>query len=203
VRQAHEQHTLHRLEAFSDIVIAVCISEVAFNLTSVGSSSDLLSHRQYLLGFFIGFVFVATIWWMHSRIFARYFVADTPGIVANFAMLAATILFAVAQQLFYRQGLDPTTVVLYASSGGAVYALIGLLFLRGARNPRLELNVAERASGTWRGLRAVVVGICLLGSLAAVPLGVERVAYCWLLIVPAAAVMRLLELRTRAVAAAG
>jgi uncharacterized membrane protein len=187
-----DERRVHRLEAFSDIVIALSLSEIAFNLQAP-VRGGILAHPIYLVAFLGGFTFVASIWWMHSRIFARYFIPDTAGIVANFVLLAATVLFAWAQQLFYRSGLDLTTDVVYAASGGTVYALIGLLFLRGVRDQRLQLSQAERTLGTQRGRRALVFGIILLLSTAAAPLGSIWVEYCWLLNVPAVFILRLAQ----------
>jgi uncharacterized membrane protein len=187
-----DERLVHRLEAFSDIVIALSLSEIAFNL-QVPVRGGILAHPIFLVGFLGGFAFVASIWWLHSRIFARYFIPDSAGIVANFVLLAGVVLFAWAQQLFYRSGLNLTTVVLYAATGGAVFVLIGVLFLRGARDGRLTLSPAERNAGVQRGSRALVVGAILLLSLAATPLGANSVVYCWLLVAPAVVISRLVH----------
>jgi Endosomal/lysosomal potassium channel TMEM175 len=184
-----DERLVHRLEAFSDIVIALSMSEIAFNLQAP-ARDDILVHPIFIVAFLGGFAFVASVWWLHSRIFARYFIPDTTGIIANFILLAATVLFAWAQHLFYRLGFDVRTAVVYAVSGGTVYALIGLLFLRGARDQRLQLSGAERTLGRQRGTRALVVGIILLLSIAAAPLGTDWMEYCWILPLPAMLLLR-------------
>jgi uncharacterized membrane protein len=185
-----DERLVHRLEAFSDIVIALSLSEVAFNLSLATRGHDIITHPIFMIGFLGSFTFIASIWWMHSRIFAKYFIPDSVGIVGNFVLLAATVLFAWAQQLLYRSGFDITTVIAYAATGGTVYALIGLLFLRGARDARLRLRPEDKATAVQRGVRALVVGGVLLLSIALEPFGVEAMTYCWLLIAPVVFVVR-------------
>jgi uncharacterized membrane protein len=192
-----DERLVHRLEAFSDIVIALSLSEIAFNLQAPASGGNIFRmHPIYLVGFLGGFAFVASIWWLHSRIFSRYFIPDTIGIIGNFVLLAATVLFAWAQQLYYRSGLNDTTVILYAATGGAVYILLGLLFVRGALDRRLQLSPADRRAGFDRGARTLVAGGVLLLSIAIAPLGIERMVYAWVLILPAVIVVRLVFRKT-------
>jgi uncharacterized membrane protein len=195
MERAVDEHLVHRLEAFSDIVIALSLSEIAFNLQVPIKSGDVFAHPITLVGFLVGFVFIAAIWRLHNRIFADYFVPDTVGIVANFIMLAALVLFAWAQQLYYHYGLTEETVALYAGTGGVVYGLIGFLFVRGAYDTRLSLELATRTLGRQLGARAAIVGGFLLASLATLPLGVERVTYVWLAIVPVVLVTRFYQRR--------
>jgi len=195
VKRFIDERQVHRLEAFSDIVIALSLSEIAFNLHTPLQTAELFQRPIYLVGFLVGFTFVASVWWWHSRIFAQYFVPDVFSLVANFVLLAALVLFAWAQQLFYKSGLDATTTVFYAVTGGIVYALLGLLFVRGARDAQLPLTGQERSYGFNRGARMFIVGGILLLSLAIAPFGAERIVDTWLLIVPAIIIARVMERR--------
>jgi uncharacterized membrane protein len=190
-----DEHFLHRLEAFSDIVIALSLSEIAFNLRIPEHSSDVLAHPMHLIAFLAGFVFIVNIWWLHNRIFARCFFPDVAGIVMNFALLAAVVLFAWAQQLYYRFSLDQTTAILYATAGGMTFALVGALFLRGARDPRLHISDEERFRALWRGARTLAIGSIFLLSLVLLPLGVEAVGVGWFAIFPVAVIFRIAERR--------
>jgi len=195
VEQAIDERLVHRLEAFSDIVIAFSLSEIAFNLQTPLRAADIFARPIHFVGFLAGFAFVAVIWWTHNRLFTRYFIPDSFGIVTNFVLLAAVVLFAWAQQLFYRFGLDMTTTVLYAATCGTVFVLLGLLFIRGARDPRLRASHDERLSGTYRGTRMLIVGGVLLLSIALAPAGIERIVDAWLLILPAVLIVRFMQRR--------
>jgi uncharacterized membrane protein len=191
-----DERLVHRLEAFSDIVIALSLSEIAFNLQLPARGHDIIAHPIYLVGFLVGFTFVAAVWWLHNRIFTRYFIPDTVGIIGNFLLLAAIVLFAWATQLFYRSGLDSETAIVFAATGGTMYLLIGLLFLRGCRDERLQLASKDRAWARHRGLRALIVGAFLLASIALAPLGTVRMEYCWIASVPVVLILQQVQRRT-------
>lgn len=195
VERAIDERLVHRLEAFSDIVIAFSLSEVAFNLQFPLRATDIFANPIHFIGFLGGFTYLAIIWWMHNRIFAHYFIPDLFGIITNFVLLAAVVLFAWAQELFYKFGFGLTTTILYAATCGTVITLLGILFLRGARDARLPLGEQERVLGIHRGVRLLIVGGVLLLSLMVTPAGAEGIVYSWLLILPAVLIARLAQRR--------
>lgn len=84
-----QEHILHRLEAFSDIVIALTLSGLAFYLQLPKSVHDVVSHPAPYIAFLASFAIVCSIWWMHNRLFAYFFYADALSIVLNFMLLAS------------------------------------------------------------------------------------------------------------------
>src|ERR1700694_708570 len=92
-------HTLRRLEAFSDIVIAFSLSQLAFTLQVPRDSNTLLAHPIHFVAFLGSFALVCAFWWLHHQLFARYFVLDPVSVVLNFAFLACTVLVVYSQQL--------------------------------------------------------------------------------------------------------
>lgn len=197
-----DERLAHRLEAFNDIVIAFSLAEIAFNLKEPARSADIFRQPIHLFGFLVGFAFLAVIWWLLYKIFARYFIPDALGVVVNFILLAAVVLFAWAQQLFYQYGLDLTTTLLYGATGGVVYLLLGVLFFRGSRDGRLHLTDQERQWGLQRSVRTFIVGGALLLSLTLAAFGADRVIDSWL-IIPIAIVLWRLASRIRKTAAGG
>jgi len=186
-------HMVRRLEAFSDIVIAFSLSELAFSLHVPSSASDLLTHPNGYLAFAASFAVVCSIWWLHNRLFAHFFVADTLSIVLNFALLAAIVMVTFALQLFFRFEGEPIVAAAYAFSLGLMYGLIAILYAKGLRDERITVSDELRREATRRSRRLGVVAVVLLGSLFAYRLGSQTMEYCWLAMLPAIAALRIAE----------
>lgn len=177
-------HTLRRLEAFSDIVIAFSLSQIAFTLQIPRTSGSLLAHPIHLVAFLGGFALVCTFWWLHHQLFARYFAIDAVSVVLNFAFLACTVLVVYSQQLAIRFELDLNVAEAYAFTFGSAASLVAVLYVKGLRDPRLALDDDERRVGARRALRLGSVGVVLLGSLvlAAMRIDAKIIAATWLLV---------------------
>ena len=185
-------HTLRRLEAFSDIVIAFSLSQLAFTLQIPRDSNTLLAHPIHFVAFLGSFALVCAFWWLHHQLFARYFILDPVSVVLNFAFLACTVLVVYSQQLAVRFELDLNVVVAYAFSFGSAYSLLTILYVKGLRDPRLALDEEERRVGVRRAWRLGSVGAVLLGSLilAALRFDPTVIAASWVLILAINAVLR-------------
>jgi uncharacterized membrane protein len=181
LKHADPDHTVRRLEAFSDIVIAFTLSQLAFTLQIPHSTRDLFAHPVHVFVFLASFVFVCSFWWLHHQVFVRYFYPDTPGILLNFAFLAAVVFVAYSMLLVTNIG-DLQALGVYALSLGSAYVLIAILFARGARDSRLTMDAEARRSGWERALRLGIGGSVMLASFALVLLGrtKDEVAGLWL-----------------------
>lgn len=189
------EHMLRRLEAFSDIVIAFSLSELAFSLQIPTSAGAVFEHPGRYLAFAVSFGVICSIWWLHNRLFAYFFVADGVGIVLNFLLLAAIVMVGFALQLFFRFEDEPIAVASYAFSLGLLYGLIAILYAKGFRDPRLTVEAEIRREAVGRARRCAIVSVVFLGSLFAYRWGSEAIEICWMAFIPAIGVLRLVQRR--------
>jgi len=173
--------TRHRLEAFSDIVIALALSQLAFTLRIPDSSHDLFVHPVHLVTFLASFVFICAIWWIHHQLFARYFIPDVQSAILNFVFLGAVVFVAYSLQLLSKFG-DAPAFAAYALSLGSAFALLAVLFVKGLRDQRLALDDDARRQGAMRARRLAIVGVGLLASavVAALGLSLKDVVALWI-----------------------
>lgn len=160
-----DEHLLHRLEAFSDIVIGFCLAELTLSLG--GSNPDPLAALRpaTIASFGFGFFTIAIMWWFHNRLFAKFFVLNAVSIVANFAMLGALMLMIYFAQRFaslMNPSIHPTVEAIRAiarywfESAAIVYALLGGMYAQGIAARWTGLSVADRRFGVHRAFASLV-----------------------------------------------
>ncbi len=158
-----DERTLHRLEAFSDIVIGFCIAEMGLNLIVPKTAAQLPSIVVGTDGFVTSFVLIAIVWWIHHRLFKSIFVLNTAMVIVNFAMLGALVLMVYFQQICVHLiaiGDDVTVAVqLWLVSYSVVYALVAVMLWYGLR---VRWRTLSEDDLRWALGRAVLVS---LGSL--------------------------------------
>lgn len=178
---AHHEHTVRRLETFSDIVIAFTLSQLAFTLHVPQSSRDVFTHPVHLITFLGSFAFVCGLWWLHHRLFARYFYPDTPSVLLNFALLASTV-FVVYSLLLLSTFDDSIALGAYGLSLGCAFGLISVLFTKGLRDPRIVLDADERETGSQTALRVGIgaTGFLISAALALLGRSPNEVLGVWL-----------------------
>jgi len=155
---AHQQQTVRRLETFSDIVIAFTLSQLAFTLRVPQHSSDLIAHPFPVTAFLFSFILVCGLWWLHHRLFSKYFFPDTASVLLNFAFLAATVYVAYSLLLVNTFG-DKIALGAYSASTGCAFGLLAVLLAKGVRDPRLGAGDPERHEGAQLAIRVGIVGI--------------------------------------------
>jgi uncharacterized membrane protein len=158
-----DERTLHRLEAFSDIVIGFCIAEMGLNLIVPKTAAQLPSIVVGTDGFVTSFVLIAIVWWIHHRLFKSIFVLNTAMVIVNFAMLGALVLMVYFQQICVHLiaiGDDVTVAVqLWLVSYSVVYALVAVMLWYGLR---IRWRTLSEDDLRWALGRAALVS---LGSL--------------------------------------
>lgn len=86
---ASDERTLHRLEAFSDIVIG-------FSLAQLGAAEvftkTMTLNASGAIAFFASFAIVCSLWYFHHRLFQSVFVPRALPVVLNFFWLAVVVL---------------------------------------------------------------------------------------------------------------
>lgn len=186
MRDESEQAVIHRLEAFSDIVIGFSLAQLALTLVMPKDSpKDLFTHVQglkELFGFAVTFALVCAVWWSHHRLFRHLFVPVPVNIVANFAALGGVIFLAFSLQVLVHFSLNDS--VAYAMYMGS-YAWITLLFSaiawNGLRLRRDRMTPDVRALNTKFAIRSSIVAVWLTALMAlTLALGTNNVVTPWL-----------------------
>jgi len=170
-----DERLIHRLEAFSDIVIGFSMALLALDLPS--NNSDMAGVVPWLVAFLVSFGFVALLWWLHNRLFAYYFTATPLTIGLNFAALAGVALFIFSTTALAHKILDLTAHVrtmvpffaLWMGLYGAVLVLLGALYALGLRARWTELTYPIKRWGVARALNSGAGGVALLAIALIVP----------------------------------
>jgi uncharacterized membrane protein len=158
-----DQHTVHRLEAFSDIVIGFCLAQAAVNLAFPKNAADQATVWVNADFFLVSFFFIANLWWFHHRTFSTLFVLTPVTVALNFALLASLTLSLYFLQVFLHvaaSGGDPRLFLqLWIASFLVVYALVGALMLIGIVLRRATLSPADLR---WAVQRLAVIALSVL-----------------------------------------
>ncbi len=117
-----DEHLLHRLEAFSDIVIGFCLAQLAFSQRGTSLTVGGISAAN-LYGFALTFALIAALWWLHNRLFAEFFVINSVTIVANFLTLGFLMLMIYLFETMMAAAREP------GASDAAVLQLLRWWFL--------------------------------------------------------------------------
>lgn len=150
-----DAQTIHRIEAFSDIVIGFCLAEIGLGLSIPSSGPTLANVSTNVLVFAASFSLVVMLWWNHHRLFKTYLVLTRAVLVMNFALLGALVLMLYFMQIGARditvQGSGPHFFFrLTLLSFAAVYALLAGMFAIGVRARWSALSPGDLAWGVER-----------------------------------------------------
>jgi uncharacterized membrane protein len=165
LRDESDERVIHRLEAFSDIVIGFSLAQLALTLGPV-RPSDLFGrlHGLPLVAFVLTFVIVCGMWWSHHQLFTHFFVPKPAIIVLNFATLGSLLFAIYSVQVLILNFGDRTAFAMYTGSFGTVALLLAGQFLYGwnVRKRALPVDVAFRGLG--RGLGLLGVGFLFVAA---------------------------------------
>jgi len=165
-----DERTLHRLEAFSDIVMGFCLAEVGLELAMPKDPSGLPAVWLSLNAFVSSFVLISVLWWYHHKLFLTYVVLNDATVVMNFIMLGALALGVYFLQVathFIATGQSVWTPLQgWLASMALVYLLLGLMYAIGIRHRHAELSAKDLGWGLDRAYLCTV-GTVSLGVLAA------------------------------------
>lgn len=98
---AHDERYVHRIEAFSDIVIGFSLAQLGATLVIPPHAQNLVDNPGWLTGFLWTFGLVCLMWWNHHRLF-RTFKPTPISLVLNFVLLATIVLLVYFAQIFAR-----------------------------------------------------------------------------------------------------
>ena len=141
------ERTIHRLEAFSDIVIAFCLAELGLNLVIPKDEAGLGSLWLGLNAFAFSFVLIAVLWWYHHKLFETYLRLNAATVIMNFILLA-TLIFAVyfAQVAIHFElgNVDATVPLrLWLACMALIYALLTGMYVISVWERRRELDASS------------------------------------------------------------
>lgn len=186
MRDESEQAVIHRLEAFSDIVIGFSLAQLALTLViPQHNPRDLFVHVKgvkELFGFGITFALVCAVWWSHHRLFRHLFVPVPVNIVANFAALGGVIFLAFSLQVLVHFSLnDPVAYAMYTGSYAWITLLFAAMAWNGLRLRRDRMTHDVRVLGTRFAVRSSIVAVwlCTLTAVS-LTLGVNNPVTPWL-----------------------
>lgn len=129
----NEERTVHRLEAFSDIVIGFGLAQLGAVL--IIDPKTMTLGVPGVLAYFGAFAIICSLWYFHHRLFENFFVPKTWPIVLNFLWLAIVVLlvFCAAHfnsvDAFTNANLDLLYFGLYA----VAYAILAAQTILGMR----------------------------------------------------------------------
>jgi uncharacterized membrane protein len=133
-RDASEERLVHRLEAFSDVVIGFTLAQSGVQLAVPAAGEAFHLHPFSLFAFLVTFGTVCGMWWAHHKLFDRYFVPVPPCIVLNFASLAGVIFVVYSLQLWLQMGpRGSTAYAMYSGAFGFVCAMLAVQYAVGLR----------------------------------------------------------------------
>jgi len=165
-REETQQRLIHRLEAFSDIIIGFSLAQLALSLAiPKNGAAGLLENPAPLIAFVLTFTIVCGMWWAHHRLFTHYFVPIPVMVVLNFVTLAGVSFAVYSVQLMLHGGAPASAghravsghgspdFAFYEWSISAVYVLLAVQYFYGwtIRRTLVPEKIAEG------GLRAALM----------------------------------------------
>lgn len=194
VNDESEQHLVHRLEAFSDIVIGFSLAQLGLSLTIPKHASDIFSHVHGATGIFavvITFGLICAVWWAHNRLFRHLFIPSAPNILANFAALCGVIFLAYSMQLLVRADFqDRVAYCMYTGSYGWIMLLFSFIAWNGLRVRGARMNAGLRTQSTKFAVRTTIVAAWfILVTVLTSALGLSPETAQWLFLVLAVALI--------------
>jgi uncharacterized membrane protein len=163
MRDESEKEIVHRLEAFSDIVIGFSLAQLGLSLAIPKHAMDVFSvHSGIIIALAVTFGLVCAVWWTHHRLFRYTFVPTPVSIFANFAALGGVIFLAYSMQILVKAGLgDPVAYAMYSGSYAWIMLLFAVMAWIGIRARGAKLTGADRANGVRFAVRISIVGVWL------------------------------------------
>lgn len=138
---------IHRLEAFSDIVIGFSLAQLGLNLTIPKSGADLIANPWWFFGFIFAFAVICSMWFFHHRLFSQWFVPKTLPIVLNFVWLGILVLLVYFTLLYVKLPADAVVMRFYFLGYALAYAILAVQYHIGIQYMRGTADEHEIAQG--------------------------------------------------------
>jgi uncharacterized membrane protein len=166
---AHAERFTHRLEAFFDIVLGLCLGMMSLNLALPHHAINVYTQPFALAAFAFTFLVVSLVWYSHYRLFEYFFVPTPLTVALNFITLALVVWLVYQLQVYVR--FQNTSEAVVAATGyvvtfSAVWLLLMTLFVISMRIRWRALVAKERRIGILSVARLGSIGLGSLATLA-------------------------------------
>ena len=164
--QPLHEHSTHRLEAFSDIVIGFSLAQLGLSLVIPAHAIEFLTRPAGIFAFVVTFIVVVRFWWFNFVLFKQYFRPNRTMIALNFIALGSLILQVFSLQLYLHFGpLQEGAVAsrIYFAFFALSYGMQGVMLALGMRYRWGALSHRLRHAGVSALLRrfGIVFGAVL------------------------------------------
>jgi uncharacterized membrane protein len=177
----HSAEFKRRLEAFSDIVFGLSLSQLAVLLTVPDKAGDLFAQPLRYVIFFASFAIVCGFWYSHHTMF-RYFQPGRIDVLLNFGYLAFSVLVPFGMRAMLQFPNSPYSFALYVACFTGTSGTMGALVLRALRRYGATLPPEEALRMFRRTIRLAAISIVFLVALALLPQGLGYAgSVMWLL----------------------
>lgn len=167
-----DERTVHRLEAFSDIVIAFSLTEVGLSLAMPNSVSDLKVEWLNLSAFTFSFTLISIVWWYHHKLLTTFPVSPVAAVM-NFVLLGTLALVVYFQQItvhFLSIGVDPNAPLhVWFACMAAMLAVLSAMYGLGVWVRRASLDPVTLRWGISLTYQIAVNALGLVGLCVAFP----------------------------------
>ena len=162
-RDESDERVIHRLEAFSDIVIGFSLAQLSLNFVIPARMEYVYTRPVTLIAFAFTFFVISIFWWAHRRVFADWFVPTRFTVILNFIVLGLVVWLVYQLQLFIRFEPTPDRILAttsYVITYALVYILLGVLLLvcMRIRWKAVDETVRRSAIGALGRIAAVSLG---------------------------------------------
>lgn len=174
-----EERLVHRIEAFSDIVIGFSLAQLGATLVIPAHAQDLIAQPGWIVLFFWTFALVCAMWWTHHRVFVAGFKPTPAALILNFVLLATIVLIVYFAQVFARISTPHDGLVagrLYFGALGVSALVTALLYYV---NLGLSRGTIVNAISGLLQCAGVAVSIGLGDRLVSLPMMAMLVPIAW------------------------
>ncbi|MBV8244898.1 MAG: DUF1211 domain-containing protein [Candidatus Eremiobacteraeota bacterium] len=163
-----DERTIHRLEAFSDIVIAFSLAEVGMSLAIPNGLAQMRSSLWVgLTAFLFSFILISIVWWYHHKLFVTYVYLNPATVALNFSMLGSLALSIYFQQItvhFAVLGIDARAPLhVWLGCMAMTVAFLAGMYAVGIWERRRELDATTRHRGMSLTFQAFASALGLAG----------------------------------------
>ncbi|HVA27063.1 MAG TPA: TMEM175 family protein [Candidatus Baltobacteraceae bacterium] len=178
-----EESYVHRIEAFSDIVIGFTVAQIGATLVLPTHATALLGNGLWFVIYLWTFALVCLMWWLHNRVFRTVFVPTTWSVLCNFALLASIVIMVYfAEVLAHARTIDDAAVAsrLYYLTFSVTVALVSTLSWMGLSDRGERLDSQVRTKAVRSAVVNTVAAAFIMVSVAASLVHLDTIFVPWL-----------------------
>jgi uncharacterized membrane protein len=186
---------IDRVVAFSDAVFAIAMTLLALSLrlpsgTTRGNlGSHLVKVLPHAFAYFLSFGVIGLYWLSHHRMFHYIRRLDPTMLRLNLLLLSLVAAMPFPTDVLATEGGTTAAYVLYAGMVAALGLTSTAVWLHASRGGRLIRADTPEVYVRHATARSLVASVVFLASIPVAFIDPYVAAYCWILILPAQAVL--------------